>query len=92
MMTSVHLVVSEVLFPQDQFDSKGTCQLLLILLRALLCSLHLKQSLFSLVMCLLWVSGNVLRKTFDLVATQDPHLMVSRALKGQPLQLTSVQM
>lgn len=32
MMTSVQLVVSEVLFPQDQFDSKGTCQLLLILL------------------------------------------------------------
>lgn len=32
-MTSVQCVVSEILFPQDQIDSKGTCQLLLILLR-----------------------------------------------------------
>lgn len=32
MMTSAQLGVLEVLFPRDQFDSKGTCQLLLILL------------------------------------------------------------
>lgn len=56
---SVQLVVLEVLFPQDWFDSKGTCQLLLILLSGTALptgyGLHLKELLFSLEMSLLWV-------------------------------------